>query len=87
MEHYVTKAHKIAYAIHKKTGQNIAVFRMPLGKLCIAFEFSNGKRSVAFGQSFLDGDLAQFATRVMNGLTEVVSGNTKGNVSHKSKGV
>lgn len=87
MEEYAKRAHRIAFAISKKTGQQICVRRMPLGKVCMAFEFTDGKRTAAFGQAFLDDNLAAFATRVMNALAEIKHGDTKGHARRKGEDV
>ena len=82
MEQYTTKAHKIAHALSRRLGVAINVRRMPLGKHCMAFEFVSGAYSATFGQSFLDGNLAVFATRIMEGIAGVSHGHKKGHASH-----
>jgi hypothetical protein len=87
MEEYTHKAHKIAYALERKLSKPITVRRMPLGKRCIAFEFSDGKKSVGYGQAFLDDSLAALATRIMNELAGAAHGNPKSNVGRKGKDI
>lgn len=87
MNEYTLKAHKIAYALSKKLGIEICVRRLPLVNGHMAFEFVTDKYAWGFSQSFLDGNLAAFATRIMEGIARVSHGNKKGDARHKGERV
>jgi hypothetical protein len=87
MYEYVHKAHKVAYAVGKRLSIDIVVRRLPMPKGRIAFEFVSEGKSAAFGQSFLDDNLAQFATRLMGIYAGATRGHTKGNARHKGERV
>ena len=80
-------AHKVAYAVGAKLKSNVGVMRMPLRNDCLAFEFTLGNKSAAFGQSFLDGNLAVVATRLLTDLAGASHGNKKGDARHKGERV
>jgi hypothetical protein len=85
MEQYAQRAHKIAYALSQKLGVPVIVRRMPLTKTLLGFEFVTGTYSHTYGQNFLEGNLAAFATRVLEGIQ--AHGTKKGHARHKSEGV
>jgi hypothetical protein len=64
-EEYTKRAHKVAFAISRKCNIEVTVRRIPLTKTLLGFGFVCGAYYTVFGQSFLDGNLATFATRIM----------------------
>lgn len=87
VEEYVKRAHKIAFAISKKCNIEVTVRRMPLTKTMLGFGFVCGSYYTVFGQSFLDGNLAEFATRIMSEIAGDSHGNKKGDARHKGQRV
>lgn len=83
MNNITTNAHKVAFALSKKLGESIKVSRMPLTKTTMAFEFRTPERAATFGQSFVETNLAAFATRLMTELIGNRDDTKKGNVSRK----
>lgn len=86
-EEYTKRAHKIALVISKRCNIEVTVRRMPLTKTLIGFGFVCGKYYTVFGQHFLDGNIAEFATRIMNGILGEANGNTKSHAGRKGERV
>lgn len=82
MNEHVRKAHKVACAIGRKLNVDVAVHRLPMPNGRIAFDFCLADRHAAFGQSFLEDNLTQFAHRVMDALKESPHGHKKGHARH-----
>lgn len=84
-EAYTARAHKLAYALSTRLATEVTVRRLPLTKdaRLIGFGFVCGGYYTIFGQSFLDGDLGAFATRVMTEIRGETSGHHR--TSHASR--
>ena len=86
-EEYTRRAHKIAVVLSKRCNVEVTVRRMPLTKTLLGFGFVCGDYYTVFGQHFLDGNIAEFATRIMKDIMGESHGNTKGHASRKGERV